>query len=178
MCFVVVVKDIERQMKKILLFTALFVITLVSCIGGVSSDAKARDKEAKALDVVETQGKTKIVHLTLDEFRQKIANIDRNTKEWKYLGDKPAIIDFYADWCGPCKKIAPILEELANEYAEEIYIYKVDTDKEQVLASLFGIRSIPALLFVPMEGEPQMAHGALPKDKLKQGIDEVLLLKK
>ena len=143
----------------------------------MSSDAKARDKEAKALDVVETQGKTKIVHLTLDEFRQKIANIDRNTKEWKYLGDKPALIDFYADWCGPCKVVAPILEELAGEYADEIYIYKIDTEAEQQLAGEFGIRSIPSLLFVPMEGQPQMAQGALPKDALKDAINEVLLKK-
>lgn len=165
-------------MKKILLFTILFVITLVACVGKVSSDTNIGERDASALNVIEVKDKVKIVHLTLDEFRQKVANIDKNTTEWKYLGDKPAIIDFYADWCGPCKKIAPILEELAQEYAGEIYIYKVDTDKEQVLASLFGIRSIPALLFVPMKGEPQMAHGALPKDKLKQGIDEVLLLKK
>lgn len=165
-------------MKKILLFVALFATTLISCVGGVSSDTDARDREAVSVDATETNGKVKIVHLTLDEFRKKVANIDRNSTEWKYLGDKPAIVDFYADWCGPCKMIAPILEELANEYADEIYIYKVDTDKEQVLASLFGIRSIPALLFVPMEGDPQMANGALPKDKLKQGIEEILLKKK
>ena len=117
----------------------------------------------------------KTINLTRDEFLAKVANIEANPQEWKYLGDKPAIIDFYADWCGPCKVVAPILEELAGEYADDIYIYKVDTEAEQQLASEFGIRSIPSLLFVPMEGQPQMAQGALPKDALKEAISEVLL---
>ncbi len=108
---------------------------------------------------------------------KKVADFEKNSEEWVYLGDQPAIIDFYADWCGPCKMIAPILEELAKEYEGKVYIYKVDTEAEQQLAAEFGIRSIPSLLFVPMEGAPQMAQGALPKDALKQAIDEVLLKK-
>lgn len=106
---------------------------------------------------------------------EKVANFEENPDKWVYLGDKPAIIDFYADWCGPCKTIAPILEELAAEYDGQIYIYKVDTEAEQQLAAEFGIRSIPSLLFVPMGEAPQMAQGALPKDAFKQAIDEVLL---
>ena len=108
---------------------------------------------------------------------KKVADFEKNSEEWVYLGDKPAIIDFYADWCGPCKMIAPVLEELAKEYEGKLYIYKVNTEVEQQLAAEFGIRSIPSLLFVPMEGAPQMAQGALPKDALKQAIDEVLLKK-
>ncbi len=108
---------------------------------------------------------------------KKVADFEKNSEEWVYLGDKPAIIDFYADWCGPCKMIAPVLEELAKEYEGKLYIYKVDTQVEQQLAAEFGIRSIPSLLFVPMVGAPQMAQGALPKDALKQAIDEVLLKK-
>lgn len=119
----------------------------------------------------------KTINLTRDEFLKRVANFEENPKEWTYLGDKPAIIDFYADWCGPCKMIAPILEELAEEYADQIYIYKVDTEAEQQLAAEFGIRSIPSLLFVPMGETPQMAQGALPKDAFKQAIDEVLLKK-
>lgn len=153
-------------------------IAMISCIGKASVESETKGSEQEPIVAVDSKKKVEIVHLTLDEFRKKIADIDRNTTEWKYLGDKPAIIDFYADWCGPCKKIAPILEELANEYSDQICIYKVDTDKESELASLFGITAIPALLFVPMEGEPQMAKGALPKDKLIQGINEILLLKK
>src|SRR5690554_3238715 len=100
---------------------------------------------------------TKTIQLTRADFLEKVANFEENPDKWVYLGDKPAIIDFYADWCGPCKVIAPILEELAEEYEGEIYIYKVDTEAEQQLAAEFGIRSIPSLLFVPMGEDPQMA---------------------
>ncbi|MDI9605476.1 MAG: thioredoxin [Bacteroidota bacterium] len=119
----------------------------------------------------------KTIQLTRADFLKKVADFEKNSEEWVYLGDKPAIIDFYADWCGPCKMIAPVLEELAKEYEGKLYIYKVNTEVEQQLAAEFGIRSIPSLLFVPMEGAPQMAQGALPKDALKQAIDEVLLKK-
>lgn len=117
----------------------------------------------------------KTINLTKDDFLTKVANYEKNPEKWEYLGDKPAIIDFYADWCGPCKMVAPILEELAAEYDGQIYIYKVDTEAEQELAAAFGIRSIPSLLFVPMGEAPQMAQGALPKDAFKQAINEVLL---
>jgi thioredoxin len=119
----------------------------------------------------------KPIHLTKAEFLQKVANYEANPDKWVYLGDKPCIIDFYADWCGPCKMVAPILEELAQEYDGQIYIYKVDTEAEMELASDFGIRSIPTLLFCPMGEAPQMAQGALPKDAFKQAINEVLLKK-
>ncbi len=114
-----------------------------------------------------------IEHLTLETFKQKVFNYEKNT-EWKFEGDKPAIIDFYADWCGPCKMVAPILEELSKEYADKLNIYKVDTESEQELASVFGIKSIPSLLFVPKDAQPQMAQGALPKDSLKKAFKEVL----
>lgn len=119
----------------------------------------------------------KPTHITKEEFLNKVANYEENPTEWKYLGDKPCIIDFYADWCGPCKMIAPILEELADEYKDQIYIYKVDTEAEQELAGAFGIRSIPSLLFVPSTGQPEMAMGALPKASFKEAIDKVLLNK-
>ena len=117
----------------------------------------------------------KTIHLTKQEFLTKVANYEESPAEWKYLGDKPAIVDFYASWCGPCKTIAPILDDLAEEYDGQIYIYKIDTEEEEELAAAFGIRSIPTLLFIPMEGQPQMAQGALPKATFKQAIDEVLL---
>ena len=112
--------------------------------------------------------------LTKDTFREKIFDFDKH-KDWKFEGELPAIIDFYADWCGPCRVVAPVLEELSKEYAGKINVYKVDTDKEQELASMFGIRSIPSILFVPKEGQPQMAMGALPKDAFKDAISSVLL---
>lgn len=116
----------------------------------------------------------KTENLTKEMFLEKVFNYE-NGQEWKYEGELPCIIDFYADWCGPCKMVAPILEELAAEYDGKIKIYKIDTEAEQELASVFGIRSIPSILFVPKEGQPQMAMGALPKSTFKKAIDEVLL---
>lgn len=115
-------------------------------------------------------------HLTKQTFLDKVFNYEQN-KEWNFAGDKPCLIDFYADWCGPCKMVAPILEELAEEYKDEINIYKIDTEQEQELAAAFGIRSIPSLLFCPSDDKPQMAMGALPKEALKEAIDKVLLKK-
>ncbi|MBN2681642.1 MAG: thioredoxin [Bacteroidales bacterium] len=112
-------------------------------------------------------------HLNKETFKEKVFNFDTNT-DWKFEGKVPAIIDFYADWCGPCKMVAPVLEELQKEYGEKINIYKVNTEDQQELAGMFGIRSIPSLLFVPLEGQPQMAMGALPKDSFKKAIADVL----
>ena len=125
------------------------------------------------------QLKTKIMieFLTLDTFKQKVFNFEEN-KDWKFEGDKPCIIDFYADWCGPCKMVAPILEELQTEYDGKLNIYKVDTEDQRELAAMFGIQSIPSLLFVPKEGKPQMAMGALPKATFEQAFEEVLGVKK
>jgi len=123
---------------------------------------------------VNTKKGTKMEFLTAQTFKEKVFNYEVN-KEWKYEGELPCIIDFYADWCGPCKMIAPILEQLAEEYDGQIQIYKVDTEQEQELASVFGIRSIPSLLFVPKEGQPQMAVGALTKEGFIQAINDVLL---
>jgi thioredoxin len=113
-------------------------------------------------------------HLNKETFKQKVFNYETNN-EWKYEGEKPALIDFYADWCGPCKIVAPILEELSKEYENDITIYKVDTEVEQELASVFGIRSIPSLLFIPLNDKPQMAQGALPKESIKDAIEKILL---
>lgn len=104
-------------------------------------------------------------HLTKETFKEKVFNFEAS-KEWKYEGDKPCLIDFYADWCGPCKMVAPLLEELQSEYGESIVIYKVNTEDQQELAGMFGVQSIPSLLFVPQEGQPQMAQGALPKQTI------------
>jgi thioredoxin 1 len=118
-----------------------------------------------------------IEHLTKATFLEKVFNYEAN-QEWKFEGKLPCIIDFYADWCGPCKMVAPILEELSKEYDGKLDIYKIDTEAEQELAGAFGIRSIPSMLFVPMNEQPQMAVGALPKDSLKQAINDVLLKEK
>ncbi len=116
----------------------------------------------------------KVVHLTAQDFKDKVFNYETG-KEWKYEGTLPAIIDFYADWCQPCKMVAPVLEDLALEYAGKIMVYKVNTENEQELASVFGIQSIPTILFVPREGQPQAAMGALPKHTFDKVIKDVLL---
>lgn len=112
-------------------------------------------------------------HLTTETFKSKVFNFETN-KEWKFEGEKPCLIDFYADWCGHCKMVAPILEELSVEYKDKVNIYKVNTDQEQELSSIFGIQSIPSLLFIPTEGQPQMALGALPKDSFVKAFKDVL----
>ncbi len=111
-------------------------------------------------------------HLTKDEFKSKVFDYEKN-REWKYEGELPCIIDFYADWCAPCRIVAPVLEEIAGEYAGKLNVYKVNTEQEQELAAIFGIRSIPSILFVPKEGQPQMAVGALPKQTIEKAIQDV-----
>ena len=113
--------------------------------------------------------------LTKETFLTKVFDYEKN-KDWKFNGELPAIIDFWAPWCGPCRMVGPGLEELSEEYKGKINIYKVNTDEEQELGSVFGIRSIPSILFVPMEGQPKMAVGALPKESIKQAIDKELLI--
>ena len=113
-------------------------------------------------------------HLTKETFLTKVFDYE-NKQEWDFAGERPAIIDFYADWCAPCRMVAPILEELAKEYEGKIDIYKIDTEAEQELAAVFGIRSIPSILFVPMNDRPQMAAGALRKESFVQAINEILL---
>lgn len=113
-------------------------------------------------------------HLTNETFKQKVFNYDIN-KDWKFEGKLPCIIDFYADWCGPCKMVAPILEELSKEYEGKINIYKVNTEEEPELSAAFGIQSIPSILFCPLNEQPQMAMGALPKQTFIQAINDILL---
>lgn len=114
------------------------------------------------------------IPLTTADFKAKVFNYEHAT-EWSFAGERPALIDFYADWCGPCKAIAPVMEQLSEEYAGQLDIYKVDTDAEQELSMVFGINSIPSLLFIPLQGQPMMQAGALPKHVLKSVIEKELL---
>ena len=150
-------------MKKLLL-TTMCMLGLAACANGSNKENNTKKENTM-----------KTIALTKADFLTKVANYETNPTEWKYLGDKPALIDFYASWCGPCKGLAPVLEELAAGYGDQIHIYKINTEEEQELAAAFGIRSIPTLLFIPMEGKPQMAQGALPKASLKEAIDKVML---
>lgn len=115
-------------------------------------------------------------HLTKDTFLEKVFNYEKH-EEWTFAGEIPAVIDFWAPWCGPCRMVGPVIDELSTEYDGKVNFYKINTDEEQELASAFGIQSIPSLLFIPKDGRPQMAVGALPKDELVRIIDTELLSK-
>lgn len=119
----------------------------------------------------------KATHLTKADFLNKVANYETSPNEWNFLGERPAIIDFYATWCGPCKMLAPVLDEIAAEYEGRVDVYKINVEEEEELAALFGIRSVPSILFIPMSGKPQMAQGALPKATLHEAINNILLNK-
>jgi thioredoxin 1 len=175
-------------MKKIALSLITASLLVFSCNSGSAStpdkgDGTPAKVETKAVPVSqdkEAEGSGKPVHLTKQDFLEKVMNYEKNQTEWVYEGDKPALIDFYADWCGPCRMAAPVLEELAKEYEGRIHIYKVDTQKEQELAAVFGIQSIPAFLFVPQQGKPSMSSGiaSTPEETkimFRRMIDEILL---
>lgn len=153
-------------MKKIVI---LFSLGITLLIGGCNSGVPA-----KAENTISEKGN--VIKLTNETFKQLVFNYELN-KEWKYEGNLPAIIDFYADWCGPCRQLSPRIEELAKEYAGKIVVYKVDTDVEKVLSQNFGIQSLPTIIFIPVNGQPQSAMGALPKETLVKAINEVLLVK-
>src|SRR3989339_1453935 len=108
-------------------------------------------------------------NLTTETFKAKVFDTSAG-KEWKFAGNKPCIVDFYADWCGPCRALAPVLAETAQKYAGKLDVYKVNVDQEQELASAFGVQSIPMLLFIPLSGKPQLAMGALPKEQLEKAV--------
>lgn len=146
-------------MKRLLFFLASAVIIALSTKAqSISSDSNG-----------------KVIHIGKTEFVEKIYDYEKNPDKWIYNGKKPAIVDFYADWCGPCRMLSPTLESLANKYKDKIIIYKVNTDKERELAAAFGITSLPTLLFIPMNKMPQVAQGALPKEDLEKAINDFLL---
>ena len=126
--------------------------------------------------IKEGDSKMTVVYLTNETFKQLVYNYDKN-KEWKYEGTKPAIIDFYASWCPPCKQLSPLVEEIAQEYTGKIVVYKVDTDKETILAQHLGISGLPTLLFIPAKGKPQASMGFIPKETIIKTINNVLLIK-
>jgi thioredoxin len=162
-------KKFKSGTMKNILFTTLLSIAVLT-VGCASHGTE--DKQS----VTGSENNAgKAVKITRQEFIELVYNYEANPEEWVYEGDLPAIVDFYADWCAPCRIVAPILDELAKEYEGRIRIYKVDTDKEKDLARAFNIRSIPTMLFIPSQGRPQMSQGALPKETLKQVIDSFML---
>lgn len=151
--------------KKVLLSLLISSLFFVTC----KSENKGKSDAVSA-------GNVAVVQLTDADFKKMVFNYEAS-REWKYEGSKPAIIDFYADWCGPCRQLSPLIEEVAKEYAGKIVVYKVDTDKEKTLAQSLGITGLPTLLFIPAQGSPQMSMGVIPKESLVKAINEVLLVK-
>ena len=159
-------------MKKTAIVALMALFSLAACNAKPKTETTTENNTES--ETITKNNTMSTVKLTKEMFLEKVANYEASPNEWKYLGDVPCIIDFYADWCGPCKAVAPVLEDLAKEYGDKLVIYKVDTEAEQDLAAAFGIRSIPTLLFCPMEGAPQVARGALPKESFKEAIKDVL----
>jgi len=151
-------------MHKLLFYSMLLAITTLSC--SAKKDSPNNNQQTNKMGTIQ---------LTKADFLAKVMDFEKNPQTWVFKGDKPCIIDFYADWCGPCKMLSPIMEELSHEYAGKVDFYKVNTEQQQELAAAFGIQSIPSILFCPMGDKPQMAQGALPKETLKQAINELLL---
>ncbi len=149
-------------MNKLKYLTLLLFVSLAACAGSPNHS----DSEGE------------VIVLNKADFLTKVFDYEKNPSKWTYEGDKPCIIDFYADWCGPCRRVAPVLKELAKRYKDDIVIYKINVDKERELAGTFGVSSIPTILFVPMKGEPQVSMGALPEESFVKMIEEVLLEKK
>jgi thioredoxin 1 len=156
----------KKKMKRFLSVSALLKLFLITSITAGSP-------------VIATGGgntNITVVNMTNDTFKQLIFNYDKN-KEWKYEGTKPAIIDFYADWCPPCRQLSPLVEEIAKEYSGKIVIYKIDTDKEKILSQRLGITGLPTLLFIPLNGKPQASMGYVPKETIVKTINSVLMIK-
>ncbi len=157
-----------------------FSITFASCgniQGNQSNENPATENNVSKGGAKETK-ESKVEYLTYESFKENVWDFEASPQEWVYKGTVPCVIDFYADWCKPCKMVAPIMDKLATEYDGEVIIYKIDTDKERKLAGVFGVRSIPMVLFCPTEGKPSKQVGALPESEYKKIIDESLLNKK
>lgn len=146
-------------------------ITVILAIIFSFSSSVLHAKTEKGVDDASGQ----VIVLTKADFLKKVYNFEKNQEEWIYEGDKPCIVDFYADWCGPCRQVSPILKQLAEQYKDQIIVYKVNVDNEKELAMAFGIQSIPTFLFIPKDGQPQLAMGALPKETFEKQIKTFLL---
>lgn len=170
--------------KSILFLIATFAIfTFASCNSAKESKSETEENTPQTEEITEAKSSllssneviSEPIHITTEEFKQLVHNFDKNPSEWVYEGDKPCIIDFWAEWCAPCRAIAPILDEVAKEYAGQVYVYKVDVDAETTLGHVYGIQSIPTLLFVPLTGDPKPSIGLIQKEEIMKNVNDFLL---
>ena len=177
-CFIFAASFNNKIMKK---YSFLIGIALAISLTACSSNDSGKSANSSSNDETVGDGNLtdqgKVMHLNAEQFKTLVWDYSKNADNWEFRGDLPVIIDFYADWCRPCKMVAPIMDELAAEYKGKIRVYKIDTDKEKELAQVFNVRSIPAVLFIPKEGKPQMSVGALPKPTFVTAIKDVLMVK-
>ena len=162
-----------NRLKNVWMMITLF-LCLSSCNASASTEGGNDNGPAKQ----EAPAKGEVIVLNKAEFLEKVFNYEKHPNEWVYEGSKPCIVDFYADWCGPCEQVAAIVRDLAILWRKEISVYKINVDQEKELAAAFGIQSIPTFLFIPKEGKPMMSMGALPREDFVKQIDEYLLKKK
>lgn len=166
-------------MKKVfLIFSVAIAVSLVSCNQNTAENAETEtttEKKAEASHKVSTPGDIKPIYLTTAEFKEKVWDYEANPEEWTYKGELPCVVDFYADWCKPCKMVAPIMDDLADYYDGKVIIYKVNTDDQRELSAVFQVRSIPSILFAPMEGKPAMQPGAMSKEQYIEIINDFVL---
>ena len=158
-------------------FRFVLAIAALSVLFGCNkaADTKGGDKTDNTAQSSAEVGEGDVIQLNTADFLTKVVKYkDRRERNWNYLGDKPAVVDFYADWCGPCRMMAPLLKEAAKKYAGQVYIYKVDVDKESEVASSFGIQGIPTLMFIPVGRDPEVIVGAIGKEELFSKIDNIL----
>lgn len=141
---------------------------------GASACSQQKQPNTEQQQQVKENKTMKVKELTTEEFKSKVMDFEKHPSEWVFEGERPALIDFYATWCGPCKMTAPIVEQIAEKYDGKVDVYKVDVDKEQQLAAMFGIQSIPSLLFIPLKGEPQMSVGVMGFGQLDSAVTEIL----
>ena len=161
-------------MKRNVILNAVMLLTSLMFGLSACSQQKQPAKPTAKIQPSKQKKTMKVKELTLDEFKTKVMNFEANPDVWKFEGERPAVIDFYATWCGPCKMTAPVVEELAEKYDGKVDFYKVDVDKEEQLAAMFGIQSIPSLLFIPMKGEPHMSVGAMSFGEMDSVVTEIL----